>query len=210
MKIDIQLAQWLCSRLCHDMASGVGAVMAGLEMYNDDGGTDALKLAENSAEMLSEKLQFLRMAFGYGAGVAPVDMDKIKQLVDAQLSAGRVRMHWQQSADGGAVSPTQVSADCARSMLLSVIIANDCLVRGGDIYLNLVVLDHGEAVAMEIKGPGVRLKDDIAQILSGNSADFGDARCVHALYLSVLVAKNVGQIECLCENDTVKLAFILN
>ncbi|RUV56051.1 histidine phosphotransferase, partial [Mesorhizobium sp. M5C.F.Ca.IN.020.29.1.1] len=59
------LAALLCSRVCHDIISPVGAINNGLELL-DEGGADedAMKLIRQSARNASARLQFARIAFG--------------------------------------------------------------------------------------------------------------------------------------------------
>ena len=52
----IELASLMCSRLCHDLMSPVGALNNGIEL-----------LAE-SARASANKLKFFRLAFGAGGG----------------------------------------------------------------------------------------------------------------------------------------------
>ena len=68
----IDLAAMLCSRLCHDMLSPVGALSNGLELLADE--TDAkmranvIELLEQSAKISTDKLKFFRLAFGAAGG----------------------------------------------------------------------------------------------------------------------------------------------
>ncbi|TIV97165.1 MAG: histidine phosphotransferase, partial [Mesorhizobium sp.] len=57
------LAALLCSRVCHDIISPVGAINNGLELL-DEGGADedAMKLIRQSAKNASARLQFARIA----------------------------------------------------------------------------------------------------------------------------------------------------
>jgi hypothetical protein len=59
------LAALLCSRVCHDVISPVGAINNGLELL-DEGGADedAMHLIRTSARNASARLQFARIAFG--------------------------------------------------------------------------------------------------------------------------------------------------
>src|SRR3546814_7544392 len=74
------LAAMLCSRLCHDMLSPVGALSNGLELLADeqDPGMRArcVELLEQSARISADKLKFFRLAFdaagGFGEAV-PVE-----------------------------------------------------------------------------------------------------------------------------------------
>ncbi|RWL92157.1 MAG: histidine phosphotransferase, partial [Mesorhizobium sp.] len=69
------LAALLCSRVCHDIISPVGAINNGLELL-DEGGADedAMKLIRQSAKNASARLQFARIAFG-AAGSAGMMID---------------------------------------------------------------------------------------------------------------------------------------
>ena len=69
------LAALLCSRVCHDIISPVGAINNGLEVL-DEGGADedAMKLIRASARNASARLQFARIAFG-AAGSAGMQID---------------------------------------------------------------------------------------------------------------------------------------
>ena len=64
----LELAALLCSRVCHDLISPVGAIVNGLEVLDDDPKPDdrefALELIRKSAKTASARLQFCRLAFG--------------------------------------------------------------------------------------------------------------------------------------------------
>ena len=66
---DLDLAALLCSRVCHDIISPVGAIANGLELM-DDPDTDAamkataLDMVRSSAKTATAKLKFCRIAFG--------------------------------------------------------------------------------------------------------------------------------------------------
>lgn len=69
---DLELAQLLCTRLCHDLAGPVGAVAAGVELIGGDpsqADAETLGLIGNSSAAASLKLKFMRTALGVaGAG----------------------------------------------------------------------------------------------------------------------------------------------
>jgi len=74
----LDLAALLCSRVCHDLISPVGAIVNGLEVLDEDKDeetrTFALDLIKKSAHVASAKLQFCRLAFG-AAGSAGAQID---------------------------------------------------------------------------------------------------------------------------------------
>src|SRR4051812_27822118 len=74
----LDLAALLCSRVCHDLISPVGAIVNGLEVLEEENDeetkTFALDLIKRSARTASAKLQFCRLAFG-AAGSPGVQID---------------------------------------------------------------------------------------------------------------------------------------
>jgi len=64
------LAALLCSRVCHDIISPVGAINNGLELL-DEGGADveAMDLIRSSALNASVRLKFARLAFGASGSI---------------------------------------------------------------------------------------------------------------------------------------------
>ena len=64
----LELAALLCSRVCHDLISPVGAIVNGLEVLDDNPKPEdrdfALDLIRKSARTASARLQFCRLAFG--------------------------------------------------------------------------------------------------------------------------------------------------
>src|ERR671911_2802702 len=74
----LDLAALLCSRVCHDVISPVGAIVNGLEVLEDEKDETmkkhALDLIKKSATQASARLQFSRLAFG-AAGSAGAQLD---------------------------------------------------------------------------------------------------------------------------------------
>ena len=74
----LDLAALLCSRVCHDVISPVGAIVNGLEVLEDEKDADmrqmSLDLIRKSAYTASARLQFCRLAFG-AAGSAGASID---------------------------------------------------------------------------------------------------------------------------------------
>jgi len=64
----LELTALLCSRVCHDLISPVGAIVNGLEVLDDNPKPEdrefALDLIRKSAKTASARLQFCRLAFG--------------------------------------------------------------------------------------------------------------------------------------------------
>ena len=90
----VDFASLLCSRLCHDLLSPVGALNNGLELLADE--TDpamrerCMELLADSARASANKLKFFRLAFGAGGGFADrVDMSEAKAAIEGLLVDNR-------------------------------------------------------------------------------------------------------------------------
>ena len=73
----LDLAALLCSRVCHDIISPVGAITNGLEVLDEDNSEEmkafAFDLIRRSARQASAKLQFARLAFNHAAKHEVID-----------------------------------------------------------------------------------------------------------------------------------------
>jgi histidine phosphotransferase ChpT len=63
---DLDLAELLCARLCHDLVNPVGAISMGLELVGTGPGSSAedIALIDDSTKAAKAKLVFYRIAFG--------------------------------------------------------------------------------------------------------------------------------------------------
>jgi histidine phosphotransferase ChpT len=83
----LDLAALLCSRVCHDVISPVGAIVNGLEVLDGEQDEEmravAMELIKKSAVSASARLQFCRLAFGaagsFGALIDTGDAEKVAQ-----------------------------------------------------------------------------------------------------------------------------------
>src|SRR3569833_790678 len=68
----VDLASLLCSRLCHDLMSPIGALNNGIELLADETDPEmrekCLELLADSARASANKLKFFRLAFGAAGG----------------------------------------------------------------------------------------------------------------------------------------------
>ena len=102
---DLDLAALLCSRVCHDVISPVGAIANGLELFDDpemDAETreTALDMVRSSAKTASAKLKFCRIAFGAaGSAGASIDMGEAGEIAKAFVGDDKVKLDWQAPRD---------------------------------------------------------------------------------------------------------------
>ena len=96
---NLELAALLCSRVCHDLISPVGAIVNGLEVLDDNPKPEdrefALDLIRKSAKTASARLQFCRLAFGAaGSSGAQIDLGDAQTMARGHLEDGKTTIAW--------------------------------------------------------------------------------------------------------------------
>ncbi|WP_158742545.1 histidine phosphotransferase family protein [Acidisphaera sp. L21] len=141
----MQLADALCARLCHDLASPLGTLMNALELAADDPDSleDALPLANETAVEMGSRLRLLRTAWAGDCGP-----QSTAQLVE--LAAGlpsRVK------ADLSDLPATTFDGPVARALINLLLLGAEALPRGGVVALSgsgsgeILVTVSGKAAA---------------------------------------------------------------
>jgi histidine phosphotransferase ChpT len=179
---DLDLAALLCSRVCHDVISPVGAIANGLELM-DDPETDAemkataLDMVRSSAKTATAKLKFCRIAFGAaGSAGALIDLTEAGEVARAFVGEEKVKLEWQAPREN---RPKQE----VKLLLNMLLIALAGIPRGGVV----TVTADGANLTVQAKGERAKINEAMAQALSGE-ADLTtlDARLVQPYYARVL------------------------
>jgi histidine phosphotransferase ChpT len=163
------LAALLCSRLCHDMLSPVGALSNGLELLADEKDPEMRKrcfeLLEQSARISTDKLKFFRLAYGAAGGFGDeVPSDEPRGLVAGLIAANeRVTFEW-------AVADATLPKPSVKVLLNLAAIAVDALVRGGTLAVGAERRDGATEIAVRAAGPRVAFDGNIGKALDGSLA----------------------------------------
>lgn len=128
----IDFASLLCSRLCHDLLSPVGALNNGLELLGDENDPEmrirVFQLLSESARVSANKLKFFRLAFGAAGGFGEqVDAREAKTAIEGLLADNkRTQFNWW-------VETETLPKSALKVMLNLALIASEALVRGGTL-----------------------------------------------------------------------------
>ena len=147
---ELDLAALLCSKICHDIISPVGAITNGLEVLDEDGGDDmrtfAMDLIQKSARQASAKLQFARLAFGAaGSAGAMVDLADAESVAKGYMAGEKASMTW-------AAPPLLEPKNKIKLLLNLVLIANSTIPRGG--VIDIVYQGDAESPRGRVAGGG--------------------------------------------------------
>jgi len=187
----VDLASLLCSRLCHDLLSPVGALNNGLELLADE--TDpamrdrCMELLSESARTSANKLKFFRLAFGAAGGFGEaVEVRETRGAVESLLSSSRrIELGW-------LVDEPTLPKAATKILLNLVLIAADALARGGRMDVGAETQGATTEIAVRIEGPRVLLDAELRRMLvEGEGADGVSPRAAGA-YLVHEMARGAG------------------
>ena len=163
----IDLAAMLCSRLCHDMLSPVGALSNGLELLaletDPEMRANVMQLLEQSASISTNKLKFFRLAFGAAGGFGErVDVEEPKALIQALVAdKDKVEVNW-------ALADASLGKPAVKVLLNFAQIAIDALVRGGTLDVGAETRDGACEIVVRASGPKVAFDETIGKALDGS------------------------------------------
>ena len=181
------LAALLCSRVCHDIISPVGAINNGLELL-DEGGADedAMKLIRTSARNASARLQFARIAFGAaGSAGMLIDTGDAEAVATAFLQNEKPELVWNGRR---ALLPKNK----VKLLLNLILVANAAIPRGGKIAVTLDDPETEPKFTLSASGPMLRVPPKFLELHSGNKPEEPiDAHSVQPYY-TLLLAQGGG------------------
>ena len=179
---DLDLSALLCSRVCHDVISPVGAIANGLELMDDPENdaemkASALDMVRSAAKSATAKLKFCRIAFGAaGSAGAQIDMGEAGDIAKAFVGEEKVKLDWQVPREN---RPKQD----VKLLLNMLLLAIEALPRGGLI----TTMAEGAGFMVKAKGDRAKIKEAIAAVVDG-TCDLNtlDARLIQPYYARML------------------------
>ena len=192
--VDMRVMELLCSRLCHELASPVGAINNGIEMIEEFDQSmlpEALPLIADSARLAAARLKFYRMAYGLAGTRSIESLDEIKSLVEALLLDGRSTLRW---PEGVVVAALE---DGWGKLLLNLIpLAQEALPRGGLLDIEFGAAGRGLEMAVTACGEGARYQEECLDALAADAAvDDLTPRTVHAYFVAGLAHRLNSRID---------------
>jgi histidine phosphotransferase ChpT len=180
----LDFAALLCSRVCHDIISPVGAITNGLEVLDEENNEEmkafAFDLIRKSARTASSKLQFARLAFGAAGSVgAEVDLGDAETVAKRYMESEKAEIDWQ--ATRRLLPKNQVKA-----LLNLLLISLQAIPRGGKVVVNVDGELPHPTLRIAATGNASRIPPRVEELLAGNLGDHVDAHAIQPYYAGEL------------------------
>ena len=200
-----EFASLLCSRLCHDLLSPVGALNNGIELLADEHDPEmrarCLELLGESARASANKLKFFRLAFGAAGGFADdVDTREARVAIEGLFGGeGRIGLGWM-------VDEPTMSKSALKVLLNLVLLAGDALVRGGRVDVGAERSASGLEIVVRAEGTRIVLDPELKRVLLGQASEDSVApRAAGAWLVHCLVREGGGDVQVADQEDGVLL-----
>jgi histidine phosphotransferase ChpT len=184
------LAAMLCSRLCHDMLSPVGALANGLELLAEEQDPEmrarCMELLEQSARISTDKLTFFRLAFGAAGGFGEaIPIDEAKAVIEALAADNkRIAINW-------AIADPSLPKPAVKVLLNLAQIALDALVRGGTLDIGAERRDGAVEIVARARGDRIAFDETIGRALQGDLAEGEITSRTAAAHMIAVVAEEM-------------------
>jgi histidine phosphotransferase ChpT len=180
------LAALLCSRVCHDVISPVGAINNGLELLDEGGAdADAMDLIRTSALNASVRLKFARLAFGASGSVgASIDTGEAERAAkDFAAAEKKTEVVW--------IGQRAIIAKNRVKLLLNLfLVAYGSIPRGGTLEVTLENPEFDATFKIVARGRLMRLPPKFVEICSGTIEEAIDAHSIQPYYTALLAEES--------------------
>ncbi|MBZ9936588.1 histidine phosphotransferase [Mesorhizobium sp. BR1-1-16] len=181
----LDLAALLCSRVCHDIISPVGAINNGLEVLDEENNEEmkafAFDLIRKSARQASAKLQFARLAFGAaGSAGAEIDLGDAEKVARGWMDGEKADISW-------SAPPALMAKNRVKLLLNLVLLAVSAVPRGGHIKVVVDGAPSAPDFSLHCSGPNARVPAAFEKLVPGQLIDVHvDAHAVQPYYAGLL------------------------
>lgn len=181
----LDLAALLCSRICHDLISPVGAVVNGMEVLEetDDESTKefALDLIKRSANQASNALKFCRIAFGAaGSAGAEIDLGDAESVARGFFENEKMKLGWN-------LTRIYMPKNRVKLLLNLMLLANGMIPRGGSMTVDPIGEGPAQGFRIAVAGSHSKINPAVPVLLAGESEEPISAHAIQPFYAGLLL-----------------------
>ena len=196
------LGALLCSKVCHDIISPVGAITNGLELMEEDIDGSmremAMDLIKRSATQASAKLKFARIAYGAaGSAGAEIDTGDAEEVAQGYMAAEKADLEWK-------IERQYLPKNEVKLVLNLLLLALNCVPQGGAITISMKKEDGNPTFKLLCSGLKARVADNIAEMVKSLPEEVPvDAHTVQPYYSGLLARLSGLSVTMLMEGEDV-------
>ena len=204
-EFQLRIAELMCSRVCHDLISPIGAINNGVEFLNEraEGGSgNSAELIVKCSKQALDKLSFFRAAFGVGGQEGMLQWAEIRAMLENCAVERHIKIIW--NGDDGEIGK-KIPKVLGKLLLNLIYLAIECLPRGGVVSVDETIINLPKTVELRIEGPKCILTDDVRSGLQPDlSVGVLSARNIVA-YLAASFAASLGRSLEVTDQSTEKI-----
>ena len=198
----MELAALLCSRVCHDVISPVGAIANGIELLDEGADEEtseiAMDLIRSSAKNASARLQYARIAFGAaGSAGAHVDTGDAESVARAFFdNEKKTDIEWH--GERALMAKNQV-----KLLLNLVLVGLSAIPRGGNVKVEIEDPNGSPKFRVTSSGMKARVPPVFLDLLNGTFDETLDAHAIQPVYTLQLAESSNMEVTARLEGDDV-------
>ena len=210
-QLTFEVMDLLCSRLCHDLISPVGAINNGVELIEDlgeDMAGEAIGLIAQSGRRAAGRLRCYRLCYGAAGAQATVGLDEARDIATGYLDGGKATLDWHVTTDWGVGGPPPGTVKVLLNLL---VVADEALSQGGVITVRMEDSGAGRAITVGARGVNAGLREHQDTALDGTIAtEELSARTVQAFVTGLFARRfNMSVNHSQVEDGHIRLQLIL-
>jgi histidine phosphotransferase ChpT len=171
---NLRLAQLLCSRICHDLITPVGAINNGFELLGsnfENTDKEMSYLIQKSAQNAAQRLMMFRAGYSYGGQNLLSSFDKTEQLLRNFLNSHGIQFIWSDRSTAQAFVSLNDQPYWGRIIVNLVSIIIEVAPKGGELSLSFIEQSDYIVSQLSLKGDLLELKPEICLALEGSLAE---------------------------------------
>ena len=193
----MRFIELLCSKLCHDLISPIGAISNGIEFLeqenNNNNNKDVFELISKSSNQASDKLAYYRIAFGTAGSGDLIEFNLILDLIEKLAKEKNIGIKWFGKKDYADLSIDKISG---KLLLNLVLLAFDALPRGGNIEVTVSGDEKIPNTMISVTGDKCKLHEEVEAVLvSEMSENISNVRNIVAFFCKELAKSSSQRIE---------------
>lgn len=196
------LGALLCSKICHDIISPVGAITNGLELMDEDLDGSmrdmAMDLVKRSATQASAKLKFARIAFGAaGSAGAQIDTGDAEEVATGYVASEKPEIEWK-------ITRQLLPKNQVKLVLNLVMLSLHCVPQGGKVSVSMRGNADAPVFELVCSGTKARIPEAASRTIGGVAEDgIVDAHNVQPYYAGLLARLSGLSVSMVAQGDDI-------